>query len=120
MQELVSFPGVVYGLGREAAAACMLYAQLTGRKHQVVESVDQLTALSNAVLVCTTQHLTAALMHHLFVRSECISAPGLISAGTAAELEYVCRQQAARLMRRPPSVPRRIFIYQPLAFEPIQ
>lgn len=120
MQELVSFPGIVYSLGREAAAACMLYAQLTGRKHEVVESIDQLTALSNAVVVCTTARLTAALMHHLFVSSDCASAPGLISAGTTADLEYVCRQQAARLVLRCSSVPRRIFIYQPLAFEAIQ
>jgi hypothetical protein len=117
--DTIVLPGMVIGVGSEAIAASMLYAQLTGRPHRACASVKDVSASSNDVVICSTKELTAHLMHNLYVDGDPDGAPGLIFAPTGEGLEELCIKQAAKLqMQRTP--PKRVFIHPTLDYQPIE
>jgi hypothetical protein len=108
--------GSVWALGAEAGMAAELYAGLTSRTCARAGSVDELTVGNNDVVVCTTQHLSSSLVHHLYSARDYSTVPGLICGRDAAALEAICRRLAARLTRRPSGPLKRTFIGANLQF----
>ena len=110
------FPGRVHGLGKQAHPASRIYAELTGRPCLLWETDDELVTAQHDVVVCTTEHLTAELMHKLFVDGVSGGVPGIICSRTTAELVEVCRQQAAKLSRLHHQNSSRIFVNSRVPF----
>ena len=113
----VSFPGTVHALGREAERAGEMYAGLTGRSHKFSKDLSSLHAKTHDVMVCLTGHLTAQLMHKLYVEDRHRGAPGLITAATPTELEEVCVRQAAKLSHPQKTTVQRMFFSPTLPFD---
>lgn len=120
VEQITTLPGVVRGLGPEAAPAAELYARLTGRPHQQYESLDELDTACHDVVICSTAHLSTRLMHKLYSDGDSDGVPGLICAPTGKELEEVCYRQAARFAQKPPTPPKRVFLHSGLFFDTME
>ena len=116
----LNFPGTVHALGVEAKHACEIYAEQTGRAHQLSADLNDLLVGPQDVVVCLTRRLTAELMRKLYLDPRNAGAPGLIVAGTSAELESTCIDYATRLNTRQKTTSQRIFVYPTLPFNIVQ
>jgi hypothetical protein len=59
-------------------------------------------------------------MNRLYVEGDHGGVPGLLCAPSPAELEEVCRRQAAKLVRPAVQTPRRVFLYPTMDFDHIR
>jgi len=107
----VSFPGTVHGIGHDGIEAGRRYAALTGRGFQSVDDVEALAASGDDVITCVNADLSAELMQRLYLAPGSACAPGVICAPSAAELQSVCVQQAAKLARARDDKVTRVFVY---------
>jgi len=110
-------PGVVYGLGPDVVSSGHLYAELTGRPYRSCNSLAELKASCNDVVLCTISQLTPHLMHALYAREGTLGAPGLMFAQSPSDLDDVCRYQASKLKAAFPATSQRVFIYPMLEFK---
>ncbi len=85
---------LVIGLGTGAHEHARLYAHLTRRACELVESLEQLSAFPQAVVVVTTYaHVTEQLMDRLYDRHPIATAPGVI-------FSYDDEQLSAQILAR--------------------
>lgn len=110
MNNQILLPGTVHALGDEVRHASEIYAHLTGRPWRVWNGVRQIDAGQNDVVVCTTNRITASLMHRLFVECDGRGVPGVICSRTVPELEELCRRHASRLLMPVQNGSTRIFV----------
>jgi hypothetical protein len=114
MKQMMSLPGVVRALGSEALNPAKLYSELTGRPFTYCTTVNDLQITGYDVVLCATAHLSASLMHKLYVEGDS-PAPGLICAPNEQKLAQVCQKHVLRLTQSP-APPKRIFLYPTLDF----
>ena len=111
MYPLIQLPGCVFALGALAESAAVIYASLTGRRHETCSTVADLKVKPHDVVVCLTEMLSSSLMHKLYVQTNQESVPGLIFAVNVADLESVCIKKAYQLIDATAVAPKRIFLY---------
>lgn len=87
---------LVVGLGPGAHEHARLYAHLTRRSCELVESLEQLAAFTQvAVVVTTYAHITEQLMDLLYDRDPLTSAPGVIFSYDDEQLSVQVLARAA-------------------------
>jgi hypothetical protein len=112
-------PGTVYYVGGEAAASALLYAGQTNRTCCPAEAAVS-APTSNDLIICTTKHLSARLLGHLYIGRPERTAPGLLFAPSEDDLHSLCKLKADEMATPSPAIGKRVFVYSDKDFSELQ
>lgn len=110
----------VVALGAEARLAAENCARFFQCKTVVVDGVESpLKPEAGDLVVCTTRHLTASLLHTLYVSEQLTPAPGMLFAETPEHLIQVCNKVIERT-RQTKKRSGRLFLYTGAPFNQVR